>query len=418
MTRSAVSLSNAEVAGLESRLMGYGTSASYRLPVALVRGAGTVVYDVEDRRFLDLFGGAGRCLLGHGDPAFTAALRAQISELLVSRYCHPARGRYAERLVHLAPEGLDHISFFSTGSEAVDAAIRLACHRTRRKHVVVFDGAFHGRTSSVADLTDPRWLPGGAPSATTARRCRYPAEGDPADGCAGARDDVLMALRDGDVAAVMIEPIQATGGNRCLTPGFLRWLSAVCAEDGALLILDEVVTAFGRTGLLFAAAADQVRPDIIVLGKGMANGVPVGAVLTSSVLAAVPPLGSPGGMSSTFGGNPLAVVASESVLDALSTSDLMRRAALMGSRLRSGLAETIGSHPAVAGITGTGLMVGIPLRIRADAAERVFLSHGLLVGVSGRTLRINPPLVITPAEVDEAVATIGDALGALVSEVG
>ncbi len=403
----------------DERHLRFGTSLSYRLPARLVRGDGVHVYDDRGRGYLDLFGGAGRCLVGHGNTPVAAAISEQAQSLIVSRHSHPARGRYAERLLALSPPGLDHLSLFSTGSEAVDIGVQLARASTGREGVVVFERAFHGRSSGVAVLTDPGWQAGGQPTRRpSVCRLPYPVVGEPPPVTEAVRQRVAAALATGAIAAVLIEPVQATGGNRAAVPEFLRWLAELCLLRGTLLIFDEVVTGFGRTGHMFAATGTGVTPHIIIAGKGMANGVPVGGVITSAEIAATPPLGQPGGMSSTFGGNPLTIAAAEATLRVLQSADLVSRASRQGAGLLAALRSAIGQHPAVAGIWGTGLMVGIGLRAGAAAAEAVFLSCGLVVGVSGDTIRINPPLVIGTADIDEAASGCLAALDKLVEVAG
>ncbi|AUG80519.1 Putative aminotransferase [Kitasatospora sp. MMS16-BH015] len=396
------------VVAQESAHLGHGLSTAATLPAALVSGKGVVVHDLDGRRYLDLFGGAGRCLLGHGDEAFTRALADQARSLVVSRHAHPVRARYAAELVSLAPSGLDHLSLVSTGSEAVDCAVRIARAATGRDTVLVFEGAFHGRTTGVADFTDPRWHPGPRGHHPVVR-CPYPTEQDDPAARRLAAEAVRSALAGRTVAAVLIEPVQGSGGNRACPPAFLRTLAELCAATGSLLLLDEVVTGFGRTGAVFAATAAGVRPDLLILGKGMANGVPIGAVLTSSALAATPPLGLPGGMSSTFGGNPLAVAAAAVTLDLLLGRELAEQAAVVGTQWRRLLSEALAGHPAVASVHGTGLQIGVRLRHAAD--ERAFLEAGLVVGTSGDTVRLNPPLVLSHAQADEATERIVRVLG-------
>ncbi|GAB3939231.1 aspartate aminotransferase family protein [Kribbella albertanoniae] len=389
---------------------GFGESSARALPVALVSGQGSTVFGADGRRYLDLFAGAGRCLLGHGDPSFTEAIATQTGRLVASRHNLPSRDEYDAALVELLPSGLDCLSWFSTGSEAVDTAVRLAKAATGRSDVVVFDGAFHGRTSGVVDLTDPHWNPT-SQAHPGVIRCAYPTETSTPAEVDQARQQVRTALTSNPApAAVLIEPAQATGGNRFVARQFLAWLSAVCRQTGVVLILDEVFTGFGRTGQLLLGQAADVQPGIVVLGKGMANGVPIGAVAATSAIAAAPPLSLPGGMSSTFGGNPLSAAAAAATLAALRRDDLIPWAATIGAEWLELLAQTVGNHPAVAAISGRGLMIGIQLRHACSAAEAILLDAGLVVGVSGRTLRINPPLRIDRAEIGTATDRLGSAL--------
>ncbi|BAJ27919.1 putative aminotransferase [Kitasatospora setae KM-6054] len=258
-----------------------------------------------------------------------------------------------------------------------------------------------GSTASVRWTTD--WHPGGR-GCQSVVRLPYPGADTDAPAPAEAVVAVRAALAARTVAAVLVEPVQGSGGNRPAAPGFLPGLAAACADSGTLLILDEVVTGFGRTGAMFAATAAGVTPDLMVLGKGMGNGVPIGAVLAPAALAALPPHGLPGGLSSTFGGNPLAVAAAATTLRLLSERESAQQAAVVGTQWRLSLVQALADHPNVESVHGTGLQIGV--RLRHPVTERAFLDGGLVVGVNGDTVRLSPPLVLTHAQADEATDRI------------
>lgn len=416
--------SSASVVAHERRYMRHGMADVGSAPPALSGGRGSTVWDVEGNKYLDLFAGAGRCVLGHGDLGFGRALASEGGGLVASRHPGPGRAAYAESLVHSAPDGLTHLSMFSTGSEAVDAAVRMARSYTGRSAVIVFSGAFHGRTSGVAAFTDDRWLPAPAPPDHNVIRCPFPgtasADTAPFIGAEESLDVVrsCAATVAGGVAAVLVEPAQGTAGNRTAPAGFLAELSRWCRATGTLLMADEILTGFGRTGAMFAVAAAHAPVDVLVLGKGMANGFPVGAVLARPEVAAAPPTGLAGALSSTYGGNPLAVAASSYTLEQVHALDLPARAQALGTQWREAVTAGLAGLPWITEVTGSGLMVGIRLgegfAARASGSiEATMRAHGLLVGVSGDVIRLNPPLTVTEQELASTTAAIGDALSAL-----
>ncbi|MDX3339693.1 aspartate aminotransferase family protein [Streptomyces sp. ME02-6979.5a] len=416
---------NQTVVAWERRHLVHGLGVVTARPPAIEHGTGSRLVDVAGREFLDLFAGAGRCVLGHGDQGFAAALADQAGRLAVTRHPSSRRAAFGEALAGVAPDGLTHLSMFSTGGEAVDAAVRIAREATGRRGVVVFDGSFHGRSSGVAGLTDGRWL-GGGPGDPEVHRCPFPSLLDdaPTNRLAEALDAVAGVFRQpgANVAAVLVEPAQGTNGNQPPAPGFLSGLAALAKTHGALVIADEVLTGFGRTGRLFASEAADHDVDLMVIGKGMANGFPVAGVLARPELVEQASRRYPSFLSSTYGGNPLAVAASSYVLDTLLRRGLPERARRFGAvwaeRLRSKLAD----GPLDVTVHGVGLMLGIEIRVDLSAPQWAALDerladHGLLVGRSCRTLRVNPALTIDESEAEEAADRLAAALAVDGSEL-
>ncbi|MFB7667293.1 aspartate aminotransferase family protein [Kitasatospora sp. NPDC056138] len=404
--------------------MRYGLSGVDGTPLVLESGRGSVVFDVEGRQYLDLFAGAGRCLLGHGHPEFAAAVAEQAARLAVSRHATAARVAYIERLMELVPTGLDHITLFSTGSEAADAAVRIARRSTDRQGLIVFQGAFHGRTTGAAPLTDPVWRPTGSSEEPFVHRIPYPAV---ANGSAHRPEQVEEAIRQlhrvaagspVEIAAIVIEPVQGTAGNRRPIQGFLSAVEQAARDLRALLVVDEILAGFGRSGQMFVSTAEGVQPAMMLIGKGMGNGVPVSALLARGSVVQGSAFAEKGAMSSTFGGNPLAVAASAVTLDVLIRDDLPRAAAGLGTRWSQALREELGEHPMVTQIHGLGLMAGIelggPWREGVDGRRRtlevLMQEQGLLVGMSGDFLRLNPPLVTSWGELEAATSALRTAL--------
>ena len=304
----------------------------------------------------------------------------------------------------------------NSGTEAVEAALKLARHHTGRPNVIAFLGVFHGRSLGSLSLTASKsrqragfgiLVPGSfhAPYA------------DPYGGTAptGASyiEDVLFAklTAPSDVAAIFVEPIQGEGGYIVPPPGWLAELRTLCDEHGILLVADEVQSGVGRTGRMWASEHDSVVPDIMCVGKGLASGLPLaGIVARSDVMD-----WEPGGHGSTFGGNPVACAAASATLE-LVERELAVNAAVVGERLLGALAELRARQPLIEQVRGRGLMIGIDLPDHDAAAdvERACFERGLLVLTCGeRSIRLAPPLVVTPGQADTAVSIMDEALTAI-----
>jgi len=367
----------------------YGTP-----PVALVRGSGARVWDAEGREYVDLLAGIAVNALGHAHPGVVAAVADQMSTLgHTSNLAMTAPAiELAERLLALLdPSDVrdGRVFFCNSGAEANEAAFKLT-RRTGRSRVVVAERSFHGRTMGSLALTaqpakqDPfRPLPGDVVTVPF--------------GDASA----LAAAVDADTAAVFLEPIQGEGGVIPAPPGYLRAAREICDAHGALLVFDEVQTGIGRTGSWFAHQAmdNGVAPDVITLAKGLAGGLPIGAMVAFGEAAAL--LG-PGSHGSTFGGNPVSCAAALAVLDAIESEGLLARVGEVSERLTG----IVSASSVVDHVRGRGLLLGAvltrPVAADLEAAAR---SHGLIVNAIGTdVIRMAPPLVITDADLDLVAA--------------
>jgi acetylornithine/N-succinyldiaminopimelate aminotransferase len=384
--------------------------ANYRqAPIVLERGQGCELWDTDGRRYLDLCAGVAVSSLGHAHPRLAAALAEQAGRLL-----HASNYFYNAENVALADElcrtcGYDRAFFCNSGAEANEAMLKLARRffygqgQKERYRVVAFHHSFHGRTMGAVSLTgNPKYHEGFGPPLAGITHVEY---GD----LAAAR-----AAMGPDVAAIIVEPVQGEGGVLSPPPGYLAGLRHLADEHGALLLVDEVQTGVGRTGLWLGQDHDGVRGDAISLAKGLAGGVPIGAMLVTERLANALPPGSHG---STFGGNALASAAARTVLAVLHDENLVEGAAVRGAKLGRGLAELAQRHPRVAvGERGRGLLRGLILAPGIDprAALGVTREHGVLLTAAGTdVLRFTPPLVITEAQIDEALGRVDAALVAL-----
>ncbi len=374
-----------------------------RAPVAFVRGEGVRLWDLEGRVYLDFVAGIATTSLGHAHPDLVQTLCAQASRYLhVSNLYHiPEQVQAAKRLAELS--GLDRVFFCNSGAEANEAAIKLARRWGRATRgpeayeIVAMEGSFHGRTlGALAATGNPRYWQGFEPLPPGFRFVPY-------DNLAAVAD----AITD-RTCAVLVEPVQGEGGVILPSPGYLRDLEALCRERGVLLILDEVQTGVGRTGEWFAFQREQVQPDVVTLGKGLAGGVPVGAVLAREEVSQH--LG-PGDHGTTFGGNPLACAAVCTVLEVVERDRLLENVRRTGDRLLRGLRSLAERNPLVASVRGVGLLVAVDLHGEAAPVVDAALAEGLLVNaVRPQTLRLCPPLVVSEAEVDEALGRLERAL--------
>jgi acetylornithine/LysW-gamma-L-lysine aminotransferase len=364
--------------------------------LVLVRGDGVWLWDTADRRYLDLMSNYGVNILGHAHPRLTAAIASQAARLLS---CHQSfasdvRVAFLERLLAVAPAGLTRAFLSNSGTEAVEAALKFAWAATGRRKIVAARRGYHGRTI-------------GALAATAEKKYREPFRGllPEAEHVPYGDPERLAAALDAETAALILEPIQGESGVYPADTEYLQAARHLTRRSGALLIMDEVQTAF-RTGTWFACQHAGVSPDLLCVAKGLANGVPIGATLMTEEVATALPAGVHG---STFGGNPLACAAGLATLETLAVDGLIPHSADAGAYFLRRLREL--SHPAVREVRGRGLMIGIELKGRATPVLKAMQDRGLLALPAGTVVvRLLPPLVITREQVDEAVSGIAAAL--------
>lgn len=375
-----------------------------RLPVAFERGEGAWLWDTEGRRYLDALSGIAVCGLGHAHPAVQAALCEQASRLLHTSnlYQIPHQQELGHRLCGAA--GMDRVFFANSGAEANEAAIKLArlhAHRCgiQNPSILVMENAFHGRTLATLTATGNRKAQAGfEPLVQGFVRVPF--------------NDInavqTAAENRPSISAVLVEPIQGEGGILLPDPDYLRQLRALCDHNGWLLMVDEIQTGMGRTGRLFAHQWSGIKPDVMTLAKGLANGVPIGACLAGGPAADT--LG-PGSHGSTFGGNPLATRAALSVLDTIEREGLADRAAVLGDRIIDGLRSELNGTDGIKDIRGCGLMIGIELDRPCAALVSAALARGLLINVTAQTVvRLLPPLIIDEAEVQQIIDLVSNCI--------
>ena len=435
------------------------TSPSYTrvYPLAVERGYGAVIEDVDGNRFLDFTAGIAVCSTGHCHPRVVEAVQRQAGKLIHmsgTDFYYAPQGDLARKLAEIAPgSGAKRVFFTNSGAESVEAAFKLARYHTGRQHMIAFFGGFHGRTMGALSLTGSKVVQrrGFAPLIPLVSHVDYPncyrcansqnecgvrsaecgmeADSSTATPHSAIRTpqcclDSLNQLEDlfkrtvapQEVAGMIVEPIQGEGGYIVPPPEFHRELRRLCDQHGILLIADEVQSGMGRTGKMFALEHWGVVPDIVCLAKGIASGMPLGAIVAKAELMDW----GPGSHASTFGGNPISCVAALETIRLLE-EELMANARIVGQHLKQRLIELAGKHRLIGDVRGLGLMIGMELvRDRAtkeaasterDEIVQLCFRRGLLMlGCGTSTLRFCPPLVVTKEQCDVAVGILDDVL--------
>jgi len=382
--------------GLQAAVPFSGSSMSHvmntyaRLPVSFERGEGVWLWDTQGRRYLDALAGIAVCGLGHAHPQLTAALQKQLGQLVHTSnlYGIPLQEKLADRLAEIS--GMESVFFCNSGCEANEAAIKLARLYGHSKlgieapAIIVMEKAFHGRTIATLTATGSRKVQAGfEPLLSGFVRV-------PFDDLEAVR---RVAASNRNVVAVLVELIQGEGGINICHSDYLNGLRAICDEHHWLLMLDEVQSGTGRTGTWFAYQHSQVKPDVVTLAKGLANGIPIGTCMAAGTAAT---LFKPGNHGSTFGGNPFASAAALETLRIIEADGLMRNAVEIGNFMRDELRARLAGQPGVKDVRGAGLMIGVELAAPCGELVTQALEAGLLINVTADTVvRLLPPLVYT-----------------------
>jgi acetylornithine/LysW-gamma-L-lysine aminotransferase len=371
------------------------TSGVYsKRPIAVVRGRGARVWDSDENEYIDCVGGQGSVNVGHANPAVAEAIARQAQTLITcpEMFYNDRRAELEQKLTSLT--GLPRVFLCNSGTEAVEAAIKFARLATKRTGIIAAMRGFHGRTL-------------GALSATWEKKYREPFEPLVPDFLHIAYNDVaaLDEAVDHKTAAVLLEVVQGEGGVRPGTVEFLSKAQDICRERGALLILDEVQTGFGRTGKMFAFQHYGLEPDFLCVAKSMAGGFPMGATLIGSRIGPLPSQVH----GSTFGGNPLGCAASLAAIDFIEGQQLAARAAELGAWFIGQLQQL--ESPLIREVRGLGLMVGIELRQKVTPYLQELMKHGVLALPAGlTTMRFLPPLVVEQGDLERVVAAVREVL--------
>jgi len=373
------------------------TSGVYaKREVAIVRGQGAMLFDHTGKEYIDCVGGQGTANLGHAHPAIVEAVSRQAGTLIScpEMFYNDQRALLMERLIHLAPRGIQRLFLCNSGTEAVEAALKFARASTGRSEIVAAMRAFHGRTF-------------GALSATWNKKYREPIE-PLVPGFSHIPYNNLerldQAVRE-TTAAVILEIIQGESGVYLGETDFLLGAQEICRQRGAVLIIDEVQTGFGRTGRMFALEHHQMRPDMVCLAKSIAGGLPMGAVLIGERIGELPT----GVHGSTFGGNPLVCAASLAALEVLEAERLPERASELGEYLLKRLRGI--DSDLIREVRGLGLMIGIEIKRKVAPYLQELMDNGVLALPAGLSvIRLLPPLVITREQLDQVVDTLEEVI--------
>ena len=404
--------------------------------IVVDRAENAYIWDIDGNRYIDFFTGVGVCNIGHSHPKFQERMIEQLARCSVSSLYIDTRAQLYEKITEFLPSNLKQIHMYSTGSEAVEAAIRLARAASGREEVVSCWGGFHGKTQGAISLhAGPRKqgvgpLPTGAhhiPYAHCYRcplnlkfpKCQY--------ACVELARRTILESTTGNIAAIIIEPVQGTNGNIVPPPGYLKQMRKLADDLGALLIFDEVITGFGRTGRFFAYEHENVVPDILVLGKAMGSGVPTSAIISDGTLVKNTSFSSPSAASSTFGGNPLSSAAALATVEIIRDENLVERSCKLGKVAKS-IIESWSKEIAVVGNTGIlGLMIGLELvhpetnrPFSREVMRKFFsslLSQGVLAMAYDNRIRLYPPLSIDESDLQEGLLVIQNELQLLSNSV-
>ena len=397
------------------------------------RGEGSWLYDKDGNRWLDFTSGIGVTATGHCHPRVVAAAQEQVAKLVHAQYAtvtHPNMLALTDRLYEHLPKGLDAVAFSNSGSESVEAAVRLARQATGRTNLIAFRGGFHGRTLAAASLTTSTskvrtgWQPlmAGVSIAPFPHAYRYQQNMDECvAACLHELDHIFATeCNPADTAAMIIEPVQGEYGYYPATTGFMEGLRERCDKHGILLIADEIQAGYGRTGRFWSHQHFNVKPDLIITAKGLASGYPLSAIAASKDLMSH---GYPGSQGGTYGANAVACAAALATLDVIEDEQLVARADSLGARLRKHLEGLQKEDGGIDEIRGAGLMLGVemvsaPHVPDGDRTGRI-LKHceqnGMLMlrcGSQGQVVRWLPPLTVSETEIDQAVDLFAKALKA------
>ncbi|MEK6877298.1 MAG: aspartate aminotransferase family protein [Thermoproteota archaeon] len=366
-----------------------------RFPVTVERGLGTHVWDINGKEYIDCMGGYGVALVGHRNPRVVKALQDQLEKIITvhSSLYNKTREVFLENLIKIAPKRLSQVYLNSSGTEAVEAAIKFARKFTGKSGMIAMNGSYHGKSFGSLSLTfNPKYRKSFEPLVEKVSFSPF------------GNIDALRSAVNSDTSFIILEPIQGESGIHVAPEGFLQDVRKLCDEKGILLIFDEIQAGLGRTGKMWAGEHWNTTPDIMCLAKGIAGGVPMGATLVRpDILACI----SKGEQSSTFGGNPLSCAAGTATIQALTQDGLVDNAAKMGKKFREGLERLKEKHKIIREIRGKGLMIGVEMKFEVKDILFDGIANGVLFLYSGKNiLRLLPPLVISESDIDKALEVL------------
>jgi 4-aminobutyrate aminotransferase / (S)-3-amino-2-methylpropionate transaminase / 5-aminovalerate transaminase len=413
-----------EIFDFEQRYISPGIQTIATLSqLAMEKGEGCIVQDVDGNRYIDFFAGVAVASLGYNHPKYVKALQDQVARIHVGSFATKVRADLSKLLSDHAVGDLRRTQYYSGGAEAVEAALRLAKSYTKKSEVIGFWGGFHGKTLGVVGLIGDDFkqhlgpLPFGIYNTPYAdcRRCPLNLTFPECEwACVDFIKLKIKAETTNNIAAIIVEPIQGTNGNVVPPAGFLNRLRRLCDEIGALLIVDEMITGFGRTGRLFACQHDDVVPDIITIGKSFGGGYPMTGLMSRDEVIFSKPFANPSGSSSSYGGNPLASTAAYVTVKTILDDGLVENSERVGRFMLDRLMTFKEKFPFVGDVRGKGLLIGVELvknkktkeKLDKETCRMIFkecLKRGLIVMGYNPDIRINPPLIIDEATAEEGI---------------
>ncbi len=410
-------------------------SPSYAREYALVvdSAQGSEIWDADGRRYIDFMAGVAVLNVGHRHPYVVEKVQEQMDKfwhICLADFYYPQAVELAEKLREVGPIPDGQVYFGNSGTEAVEAAIKLAMHHTGRSKFIGFLGSFHGRTLGSLSFTSSKAVQrGGYQEGVKVVHLPYPNPyrpllieqngGDQGDAVVDYLEKVVFRnmLNPSDVAAILVEPIQGEGGYVVPSPGFFPRLRALCDRHDLLLIADEIQTGAGRTGRWWALEHEGIEPDILCFAKGIGSGMPIGGIIARNELMTW----GPGSHGSTYGGNPVAAVSALATLDVIENEGLRQRAAETGDYIMDALSEMQARHPSIGDVRGRGLMIGTEFvtdkqaktrapALRDDIIQAGFEAGLLVIPCGGNSIRFTPPLNIPRELVDEGLALFESAV--------
>ena len=427
-----------EIFEFEQRYISPGIQTIATLSQLVIeKGEGCIVEDIDGNRFIDFFAGVAVASLGYNHPNYVKMMHEQIKKIHVGSFTSKVRADLSRLLAEHAVGDLQRTQYYSSGAEAVEAALRLARSYTKRTEVIGFWGGFHGKTLGVLGLIGDDFkhqlgpLPFGVYNTPYAncRRCAlkltYP---ECAWECVEFIHQKIKSETTNNVAAIIVEPIQGTNGNVVPPPGYLNELRRISNEIGAVLIVDEMITGFGRTGKMFGCQHDDVIPDIITIGKSFGGGYPMTGLMSRDKIIFSKPFANPSGSSSSYGGNPLAAAAAYSTVKTILDEGLVENSARVGSFMLNKLMNFKEKFPFVGDVRGRGLLLGVELvknkatkeKLDKQTCKMIFqecLKRGLIVMGYNPDIRINPPLIIDEATAEEGIEILGEAFSSVADRI-
>ena len=423
----------------EARAMAPGLqSIALYSQLVVDRARGCVITDVDGNEYLDFIAGVAIGSLGHCHPHYVKRLKEQLERVTFGSFTTDTRARFLELVSSVLPEGITHIQLFSGGAEAVEAAFRLAKSVTKKFEFGGFWGGYHGKTAGVIGLLGGSYrnhqgpFPPGmhlSPYANCYRcpwKLEYPSCGL---ACAEHLRNVIKNDTQNEVAAIILEPMQGTAGNVVPPDDFVHAVREIADEFDALVIADEILTGFGRTGTMWASEQFDLKPDIMTIGKGIGGGFPLSGVASSVERMSATPFGEPSGSSSSYGGNPLAAAAGLAAVEAILQEKLVDNSAQVGALMLGAFKALQNKYRFIGDVRGRGLMIGIELvadrktKVPLEKAITRALFHealerGLITMSYSHVIRINPPLVITEDEAMRGIDILDQSFAAIARRFG